>query len=60
MTEFYRHDLELGGASLIGVDEAGRGALAGPVVIASVKLDYSLSIEDITTVKLSRQARKAL
>jgi len=58
MTEFYRHDLELGGASLIGVDEAGRGALAGPVVIASVKLDYSLSIEDIDDSKKLSPARR--
>jgi len=58
MSEFYRHDLELGGASLIGVDEAGRGALAGPVVIASVKLDYSLSIEDIDDSKKLSPARR--
>lgn len=58
MTEFYRHDLELGRASLIGVDEAGRGALAGPVVIASVKLDYTLPIEGIDDSKKLSPARR--
>lgn len=58
MSEFYRHDLELGRASLIGVDEAGRGALAGPVVIASVKLDYSLPIEGIDDSKKLSPARR--
>lgn len=44
-SELYRNDLEFMQAnafgSLAGIDEAGRGALAGPVVIAAVVLDYS-------------------
>lgn len=35
------NDLSLGPAGLAGVDEAGRGALAGPVVVAAVILSYS-------------------
>jgi len=42
MNELYRRDLELlqSYPLLMGVDEAGRGALAGPVVCAAVILDY--------------------
>jgi len=40
MNELYRRDLELlqSYPLLMGVDEAGRGALAGPVVCAAVIL----------------------
>lgn len=32
-------ELELGGAPIVGIDEAGRGPWAGPVVAAAVELD---------------------
>lgn len=37
MKELYNFDLEKG--IVVGVDEAGRGPLAGPVVAAAVKID---------------------
>ncbi|MDD4310110.1 MAG: ribonuclease HII [Candidatus Cloacimonetes bacterium] len=44
-----------------GIDEAGRGALAGPVVIAAVVLDYSASILGINDSKmLSGSVRERL
>lgn len=65
MTELYENDLRLIGergiAALCGIDEAGRGALAGPVVIAGVVLDYSSSIESLNDSKqLSPKKRRAL
>ncbi len=46
---------------LIGVDEAGRGALAGPVVVAAVALDYAAPIEGINdSKKLSPISRERL
>jgi len=35
-----RYDRALGGRLVAGVDEAGRGPLAGPLVVAGVLLDY--------------------
>jgi ribonuclease HII len=35
-----RHDRRLGARFVAGADEAGRGSLAGPLVIAGVLLDY--------------------
>ena len=35
-----RFDRELGGRFVAGADEAGRGPLAGPLVVAGVLLDY--------------------
>ncbi|MBW6514404.1 MAG: ribonuclease HII [Candidatus Syntrophosphaera sp.] len=43
---------------LIGVDEAGRGALAGPVVVAAVRLDYGVRIEGINDSKKLSPARR--
>ncbi len=46
---------------LIGVDEAGRGALAGPVVVAAVALNYAVPIEGINdSKKLSPISRERL
>jgi ribonuclease HII len=48
-------------AIIIGVDEAGRGPLAGPVVAAAVLLDNSETIEGINdSKKLSEEARETL
>jgi len=44
-----------------GVDEAGRGALAGPVVIAAVRLNYDVPIHGLNDSKLlSRNKRNEL
>lgn len=53
MNALYAHDLGIANLQgrLIGVDEAGRGALAGPVVVAAVALDYSHPIPDINDSK---------
>lgn len=48
--EFDRFFLQSSGR-LIGVDEAGRGSLAGPVVIAAVILDFTNNIEGINDSK---------
>ncbi|MCB5223761.1 MAG: ribonuclease HII [Candidatus Cloacimonetes bacterium] len=57
----YEHDLALGFNSLIGVDEAGRGALAGPVVVAAVKLELNAPIAGINdSKKLSPAKRERL
>lgn len=53
MSALYLHDLSLprGPRRLIGTDEAGRGALAGPVVVAAVALDYNAPIPGINDSK---------
>lgn len=56
-----RHEVELweGGAELVaGVDEAGRGPLAGPVVAAAVVLPRELSIEGIDDSKKLSGAKR--
>ncbi|MDY0112598.1 MAG: ribonuclease HII, partial [Candidatus Syntrophosphaera sp.] len=46
---------------LIGVDEAGRGSLAGPVVIAAVILDLKNPINEINdSKKLKPEKREKL
>ncbi len=63
MNALYAHDLGIANLQgrLIGVDEAGRGALAGPVVVAAVALDYSHPIPDINdSKKLSPRRREQL
>ena len=52
---------ELGSALVAGVDEAGRGPLAGPVVAAAVVLDPIHPIDGLTDSKLlSAKARTEL
>ncbi|MCB5228764.1 MAG: ribonuclease HII [Candidatus Cloacimonetes bacterium] len=63
MNQLYLHDLPLlrNHKYLIGVDEAGRGALAGPVVCAAVVLDYRQVIDGLNDSKqLSPARREAL
>lgn len=63
MHELYEHDLAVCAPphKLLGIDEAGRGALAGPVVIAAVCLDYSHVLEGVNDSKLlSRKERERL
>lgn len=57
----YQFDLEKG-ESVIGVDEAGRGPLAGPVVAAAVKLKkYSSELQEINdSKKLTEKKREKL
>lgn len=65
MLDLYQNDWAVlsseGIESLAGIDEAGRGALAGPVVIAAVILDYALPIEGLNdSKKLSPKTRDSL
>lgn len=63
MSELYTRDLETFQPPqiLAGIDEAGRGALAGPVVIAAVCLDYHVPIEGINdSKKLDPHTREKL
>ncbi|MEX0606880.1 MAG: hypothetical protein WD138_02505, partial [Halofilum sp. (in: g-proteobacteria)] len=54
--------LDAGGEALLaGVDEAGRGPLAGPVVAAAVILDPTRPIDGLTdSKKLAAARREAL
>ncbi|MFW5813442.1 MAG: ribonuclease HII [Fibrobacterota bacterium] len=59
----YKHDREISntGLRVAGVDEAGRGPLAGPVVAAVVCLDLEKPIKGIDdSKKLSRAKREEL
>jgi ribonuclease HII len=60
----YAKDLELikarGIKGVMGIDEAGRGALAGPVVIAAVILDYQDPIPGIKDSKLISAKKRGL
>jgi hypothetical protein len=61
MNQLYRHDLAALKVhpSIIGIDEAGRGALAGPVVVVAVSLDYSYIIPNLNdSKKLSPSIRE--
>jgi ribonuclease HII len=56
-----RMELHWGPLGLCGVDEAGRGPLAGPVVAAAVMLDPGKPIEGLRdSKKLSARARERL
>ena len=44
-------ELELGGGPIAGVDESGRGPLAGPVVAAAVVLDPAFIPDGIADCK---------
>ena len=58
---YERIALEAGYKLICGVDEAGRGPLAGPVFAAAVILPYNLSIEGINdSKKLSEKKRELL
>lgn len=59
--ELYQFDIEKG-ENIIGVDEAGRGPLAGPVVAAAVSLrEYSDALQEINdSKKLTEKKRERL
>ena len=44
----------------VGIDEAGRGPLAGPVVAAAVKLENDLILEDLADSKVLSPAKRAV
>lgn len=47
--------------NLIGIDEVGRGCLAGPVVVCAIKPDYTKIVDGVNdSKKLSAKKRKAL
>lgn len=52
MNQLFANDLALNEAILIGCDEAGRGALAGPVVVAACILPADAYHEDLNDSKL--------
>jgi ribonuclease HII len=49
---------EFGAGRIAGVDEAGRGPLAGPVVAAAVILDPSRPIEGLNDSKKLSEAKR--
>ncbi|MCY0094107.1 ribonuclease HII [Hoeflea ulvae] len=58
---FEQHAVQSGFGLVAGVDEAGRGPLAGPVVAAAVILDFNAIPDGLNDSKLlKRQAREAL
>ena len=59
--ELFEYDRKEGVAPLCGVDEAGRGPLAGPVYAAAVILDPAVPIPGLNdSKKLSPKKREAL
>lgn len=59
--EYEKSAIEKGYKSICGVDEAGRGPLAGPVCAAAVILPYDTIIEGVNdSKKLSEKKREAL
>lgn len=61
MWQFEHHAKSLGYGMIAGIDEAGRGPLAGPVVSAAVILPHDFFCEGINdSKKLSEKKRDAL
>ncbi len=64
MTEFWKYEAEIkeqGFVRICGVDEAGRGPLAGPVYAAAVILPFGETIDGLNdSKKLSEKKREAL
>lgn len=59
--EFEKQALKAGFSYPVGIDEAGRGPLAGPVIAAAVYIPETLQIEGIRDSKeLSPKKRRAL
>lgn len=59
--DFDRYFFSQHGSPLVGIDEAGRGALAGPVVAAAVALNYELPLKGLNDSKLlTAEARENL
>ncbi|MEN6444819.1 MAG: ribonuclease HII [Candidatus Cloacimonas sp.] len=62
MTTLYQNDIDFyrENGLFAGIDEAGRGALAGPVVIAAVILNYDIIIDGINDSKLLSPQKRAI
>jgi len=61
LTPNWHYEAQSGGAMIAGVDEAGRGPLAGPVVAAAVILDPKHIPDGLNdSKKLSKTKREAL
>lgn len=63
MSKLYEFDVPLIGqyGTVCGVDEAGRGPLAGPVCVAAVVLDPNIVFEELNdSKKLTEKRREAL
>ncbi len=59
--EFEKQALKAGFSYPVGIDEAGRGPLAGPVIAAAVYIPMSVQIEGIRDSKeLTSEKRRAL
>ncbi len=59
--DFDRYYLKKYKENIIGIDEVGRGPLAGPVVTAAVVLDYNNTINGLNdSKKLTEKKREAL
>ncbi|MDR2693341.1 MAG: ribonuclease HII [Chitinispirillales bacterium] len=63
MSELYRYDMEEAArwgrrAKIAGIDEAGRGPLAGPVVAAAVILDLNCPIDGVNDSKKLTAAKR--
>ncbi|MBD3178155.1 MAG: ribonuclease HII [Candidatus Latescibacteria bacterium] len=58
LVEFDRRVSGGGAAVLAGVDEAGRGALAGPVVAAAVICDHCGELDGVRDSKLISESRR--
>ncbi len=56
---FEKKGIEKGFSCIAGIDEAGRGPLAGPVVSASVILPFSFSVPDIKDSKKLTPKKRA-
>ncbi|MDP2172702.1 MAG: ribonuclease HII [Candidatus Cloacimonadaceae bacterium] len=61
MSSLYERDLELlvEHSRIIGIDEAGRGSWAGPVVVAACILDYDFPIVGLNDSKKLGYSRRA-
>lgn len=63
MSSLYDHDVELLNdyEYIIGIDEVGRGCLAGPLVVCGVVMKYQDVLEEINdSKKLSEKKRESL
>lgn len=59
--EYEQHAMAQGYRAICGIDEAGRGPLAGPVVAAAVILPYTVLIDGLDdSKKLTEKKREAL
>ena len=58
--EYEKKALEQGFKSICGIDEAGRGPLAGPVFAAAVILPVGLEIEGLNDSKSFRKRKESL